>query len=88
MYCCQKEFSNDVKLWSEYLCESINKNSKKYSCAEIEFLKNKKTKNLYLKNMILGYLEMSTINLGLSELGFESDVSSLEYYEGKMANCE
>lgn len=88
MYCCQKEFSDDLKLWSDCLCESMDGTSKDFCPVEIEFLKNKKTRNVYLKNMILGYLEMSSINLGLSELGFESDVSTLQYYEGKMADCE
>lgn len=42
----------------------------------------------YNKKMILGYIEMGNINIDLSELGFTLDVSSLEYYEGKMADCE
>ncbi|KAB3533557.1 CopG family ribbon-helix-helix protein [Alkaliphilus serpentinus] len=40
------------------------------------------------EKMKSGYLEMANINLSLAELGLSLDISSLENYEVKMAECE
>lgn len=47
-----------------------------------------KTKVELREKMKKGYQEMATINLSLAELGLSLDVSSLENYEVKMAECE
>lgn len=60
-----------------------------------EFIR--KAMNLYIREkskietreiMKKGYQEMANINLSLAELGLSLDVSSLEKYEVKMAECE
>ena len=40
------------------------------------------------ESMIKGYREMGDINLALAEMGLSSDISSLDGYEGKMAESE
>jgi CopG family transcriptional regulator/antitoxin EndoAI len=40
------------------------------------------------ESMKKGYQEMASINLSLAELGLSLDVTSLENYEVKMAECE
>ncbi|MBM7614261.1 CopG family ribbon-helix-helix protein [Alkaliphilus hydrothermalis] len=47
-----------------------------------------KTKVEIREKMKQGYQEMATINLSLAELGLSLDISSLENYEVKMAECE
>ncbi|WFD10634.1 CopG family ribbon-helix-helix protein [Tepidibacter hydrothermalis] len=60
-----------------------------------EFIKE--AMNLYLRekrkvqtreSMIKGYREMGVINLALAEMGLSIDMSSLEGYEGKIAEGE
>ena len=60
-----------------------------------EFIRNamklyirEKSKLEIRESMKMGYQEMASINLSLAELGLSLDISSLENYEVKMAECE
>ncbi|QEK11441.1 ribbon-helix-helix protein, CopG family [Crassaminicella thermophila] len=40
------------------------------------------------ENMKKGYREMGAMNLALSEVGLDLDISALKSYEAKLAECE
>lgn len=47
-----------------------------------------KTRNKIKEHMKQGYLEMSQINVALSELGLAQDIRELRIYETKLTGCE
>ncbi len=65
-----------------------NTNRSEFIRKAMQLYIREKTKVEIRERMKKGYQEMATINLSLAELGLSLDVSSLENYEVKMAECE
>ncbi|SCY49302.1 CopG family ribbon-helix-helix protein [Alkaliphilus peptidifermentans] len=75
-----KEIDNIVSSERTNRSEFIRKAMKLYL--------REKSKIELRERMKAGYQEMANINLSLAELGLSLDISSLENYEVKMAECE
>lgn len=78
--CLLKEIDNIVMSEKTNRSEFVRKAMKLYLREKSKIELREKMKN--------GYLEMANINLSLAELGLSLDISSLENYEVKMAECE
>ncbi|KAB3534163.1 ribbon-helix-helix protein, CopG family [Alkaliphilus pronyensis] len=75
-----KEIDNIVSSERTNRSEFIRKAMKLYL--------REKSKIELREKMKAGYQEMANINVSLAELGLSLDISSLENYEVKMAECE
>ncbi|SHJ86144.1 CopG family ribbon-helix-helix protein [Tepidibacter formicigenes] len=65
-----------------------NKNRSEFIREAMNLYLREKRKIETRESMIKGYREMGAINLALAEMGLSIDVSSLEGYEGKIAQGE
>ncbi len=65
-----------------------NKNRSEFIREAMKLYIREKRKMEMREFMIKGYREMGAINVALAEIGLSMDVSSLEGYEGKMAEGE
>lgn len=65
-----------------------NKNRSEFIREAMKLYIREKRKMEVRESMIKGYREMGAINLALAEMGLSIDVSSLDSYEGKMAEGE
>lgn len=65
-----------------------NKNRSEFIREAMKLYIREKRKMEVREFMIKGYREMGAINLALAEMGLSIDVSSLDSYEGKMAEGE
>ncbi|KXZ40514.1 transcriptional regulator, CopG family [Alkalithermobacter thermoalcaliphilus JW-YL-7 = DSM 7308] len=70
------------------IIEVENKNRSEFIKEAMKLYLREKRKVETRETMIKGYREMGVINLALAEMGLSMDVSSLEGYEGKMAEGE
>jgi len=65
-----------------------NKNRSEFIKEAMNLYLREKTKVQTRESMIKGYREMGVINLALAEMGLSIDMSSLQGYEGKIAEGE
>ncbi len=72
----------------DFIVSMEKKNRSEFVKEAMKFYLREKRRMEVFEKLKDGYLEMSTINLTLAEIGLEQDVKELNLYEVNLTGCE
>lgn len=72
----------------DFIVSMEKKNRSEFVKEAMKFYIREKRRMEVSEKLKDGYLEMSKINLALSEMGFEQDMKELSIYETNLTGCE